>query len=55
MSRPVYKLVGNMLKQALTHLQSSKQFILHSDQGWHYQMKPYKRTLKQTNITKYVL
>ena len=39
MKRPVYKLVHNMLEQALERLESSDQVILHSDQGWHYQMK----------------
>ena len=39
MKRPVYKLVHNMLEQALERLESGDQVILHSDQGWHYQMK----------------
>nr|WP_212031252.1 IS3 family transposase [Cytobacillus depressus] len=50
MSRPVYKLVDDMLKQALKRLQPGDQVILHSDQGWHYQMKQYQRTLKQHKI-----
>ncbi|WP_342598154.1 IS3 family transposase [Psychrobacillus sp. FSL H8-0483] len=50
MSRPVYKLVHDMLEQALERLQSSDQVILHSDQGWHYQMKKYRQTLKQHGI-----
>ncbi|SER19781.1 Integrase core domain-containing protein, partial [Lysinibacillus fusiformis] len=32
-------------------LESSDQVILHSDQGWHYQMKKYQQTLKQHGIT----
>jgi peptidyl-tRNA hydrolase len=32
-------LVSDMLNQALTHLQPGDEVILHSDQGWHYQMK----------------
>ncbi|MFA1738957.1 IS3 family transposase [Lysinibacillus fusiformis] len=51
MKRPVYKLVHNMLEQALERLESSDQVILHSDQGWHYQMKKYQQTLKQHGIT----
>ena len=51
MNRPVYKLVHNMLEQALERLQSGDQVILHSDQGWHYQMKKYQQTLKQHGIT----
>lgn len=51
MSRPVYKLVGDMLKHAVMRLRPDDQLLLHSDQGWHYQMKQYQRTLKQHNIT----
>ena len=51
MKRPVYKLVHNMLEQALERLESGDQVILHSDQGWHYQMKKYQQTLKQHGIT----
>lgn len=41
MSRPVYKLVDDMLNQAITRLQPGDE-VLHSDQGWHYQMKQYQ-------------
>lgn len=51
MNRPVYKLVHDMLEQALVRLQPGDQVVLHSDQGWHYQMKKYQRTLKQHGIT----
>ncbi len=51
MNHPVYQLVGDMLDQAIEHLQPGDQVILHSDQGWHYQMKKYQRTLKQHGIT----
>lgn len=50
MNRPVYKLVSNMLDQAIEHLQPGDQVILHSDQGWHYQMKKYQKTLNKHNI-----
>ncbi|WP_226683357.1 IS3 family transposase [Sutcliffiella horikoshii] len=50
-SRPTYELVGNMLKQGLERLNEDDNLILHSDQGWHYRMPKYKRTLKQNNIT----
>jgi transposase InsO family protein len=50
MNRPVYKLVGDMLEQAIKRLQPENQVILHSDQGWHYQMKKYQKTLEQHNI-----
>jgi transposase InsO family protein len=51
MKRPVYKLVGDMLDKAIEHLQPGDQVILHSDQGWHYQMKQYQKTVEQHNIT----
>lgn len=51
MQRPVYKLVGDMLDQAIKRLQPGDKVTLHSDQGWHYQMKPYQKILKQNQIT----
>ncbi|MFY0519666.1 IS3 family transposase [Lysinibacillus sp. UGB7] len=50
MKRPVYQLVGDMLEQAVKRLKPEDQVILHSDQGWHYQMKKYQRTLKEHAI-----
>ena len=50
MKRPIYKLVADMLSQAIVHLQPGDQVILHSDQGWHYQMKKYQEALKQYGI-----
>jgi transposase InsO family protein len=50
MKRPVYQLVGDMLEQATKRLKSEDRVILHSDQGWHYQMKRYQRTLKEHGI-----
>jgi transposase InsO family protein len=51
MKRPVYKLVGDMLEQAFDRLQPGDQVILHSDQGWHYQMRQYQKTLERYQIT----
>ncbi|WP_260289026.1 IS3 family transposase, partial [Peribacillus aracenensis] len=50
-SRPIYPLVSKMLDQAIMRLESEDSPILHSDQGWHYQMKPYSHTLKSHAIT----
>lgn len=50
-SRPIYPLVSKMLDQAIMQLESEDSPILHSDQGWHYQMKPYSHTLKTHAIT----
>lgn len=50
-SRPVYPLVSKMLDQALMRLYDGDTPILHSDQGWHYQMKQYSKSLKAHGIT----
>ncbi|MGG2134750.1 IS3 family transposase [Bacillus sp. S2(2024)] len=49
--RPVYPLVSKMLDKAFEHLKDGDTPILHSDQGWHYQMKQYQHTLKEQGIT----
>lgn len=43
--RPRWPLVGNMLKKALAKLAGQDAPLLHSDQGWHYQMPAYRRKL----------
>lgn len=49
-----YGLVGKMLNKALDHLKlhkkERKKLILHSDQGWQYQMKQYQQSLKDHNV-----
>ncbi|MCP8971422.1 IS3 family transposase, partial [Ectobacillus ponti] len=49
-SRPVYELVSEMLNTALERLPDSHTLILHSDQGWHYQMAQYQAALRDWNI-----
>jgi putative transposase len=49
--RPTFNLVADMLEQALEVLKPEDELILHSDQGWHYQMAKYQKTLKERNIT----
>lgn len=49
--RPVFQLVYKMLKQGFSTLNVGDKPILHSDQGWHYQMRQYREILKQNNIT----
>jgi putative transposase len=49
--RPVYPLVSKMLDKAFEHLKDGETPILHSDQGWHYQMKQYQHVLKEQGIT----
>ena len=50
-SRPTYELVSKMLDKAVTCLSEGDAPVLHSDQGWHYQMKQYSYALKQHGIT----
>jgi putative transposase len=48
---PDFQLVMDMLRQAFQKIPDRGPLMLHSDQGWHYQMKGYQRTLKQNGIT----
>ncbi len=48
--RPVFRMVTNMLDKALLKIGADDKPILHSDQGWHYQMKQYQHLLKVHNI-----
>lgn len=50
-SRPTYELVSRMLDKVVTCLSEGDAPVLHSDQGWHYQMKQYSYVLKQHGIT----
>ena len=49
-SRPTYSLVSEKLEKALERLPEEHQLLMHSDQGWHYQMKPYSHTLQSRGI-----
>jgi len=44
--RPLFKLVDNMLTKALDRLGKNERPILHSDQGWQYQMAGFQRRLE---------
>jgi len=50
--RPTYDLVSLMLDKALNKIKTCRDnsLMLHSDQGWHYQMKPFRQVLKQRGI-----
>jgi len=48
--RPDFKSVTNMLEKALKTTGNRKSLIMHSDQGWQYQMKQYQTILKQNGI-----
>lgn len=45
-SRPTYDLVGKMLVKALRRLKPAQTPLIHSDQGWQYQMPAFQRDLK---------
>lgn len=49
-SRPTYSLVSDMLEKALVRLPEDHQLLMHSDQGWHYQMKKYRHALESRGI-----
>ncbi|MER2173017.1 MAG: IS3 family transposase, partial [Psychrobacillus psychrodurans] len=49
-SRPAYSLVSEMLEKALERLPKEHQLLMHSDQGWHYQMKQYRHALKEKGV-----
>ena len=49
-SRPTYSLVSEMLEKLLSDYQKMMSLLIHSDQGWHYQMKQYRHALKEHGI-----
>ncbi|MED3562816.1 IS3 family transposase [Bacillus xiapuensis] len=50
-SRPTYSLVSEMLEKAFERLSEEDELLMHSDQGWHYQMKQYRHALRERGIT----
>ena len=48
--RPVFNQILDMLEKAFKKLPNKTNLILHSDQGWQYQMKQYQYLLKQKGI-----
>lgn len=48
--RPHFDQVINMLKNSFEKISNSTNLILHSDQGWQYQMKQYQQLLKENGI-----
>ena len=49
-NHPRFSLVTEMLEQAFQKIPDNSNLILHSDQGWHYQMKTYQQMLKTKGI-----
>lgn len=48
--RPLFGLVKDMLKEAVNKLKPSEKPIVHSDQGWQYQMAHYQRQLSEKGL-----
>ncbi|EJL62842.1 transposase [Flavobacterium sp. CF136] len=48
--KPVFNQVVMMLKKAFRKIPDNTNLILHSDQGWQYQMSHYQHLLKQKGI-----
>ena len=48
---PNFNQTREMLNELIDKLPTNSNPILHSDQGWQYQMKEYQRILKENNIT----
>ena len=47
---PVFQQVIDMIKKAFKKIPNNTNLILHSDQGWQYQMRQYQKMLKQKGI-----
>jgi transposase InsO family protein len=47
---PRFSQTVQMLEQAFQKISDNTNLILHSDQGWQYQMKPYQRMLKTKGV-----
>ena len=48
--RPTFAQTNRMLDKAFEIIPDGSGAILHSDQGWQYQMKPYQKRLKDKGI-----
>ena len=48
--RPTFYQTMDMLKKALKKLPAGARPVLHSDQGWQYQMKAYQQALRKSRI-----
>ncbi len=49
--RPLFKMIGTMLNRAFSRLGPDERPVLHSDQGWQYQMDKYRQRLNDRAIT----
>ncbi|MFC6478330.1 IS3 family transposase [Pseudomonas asuensis] len=49
--RPVFDMVRDMMGKAFKRLRRDEAPLLHSDQGWHYQMPAFGRLLERRGLT----
>jgi len=49
--RPVFDLVAGTLRAALSRSECTAELTVHSDQGWHYKMQPYRTMLARRGVT----
>lgn len=49
--RPVFELVSGTLGAALSRAEQTGELTVHSDQGWHYKMRPYRAMLARRGVT----
>ena len=48
--RPVFDLVSGTLRAALSRAEHTGELTVHSDQGWHYKMQPYRTMLARCGV-----
>ncbi len=49
--RPIFGLVKDMLQKSMDKLKSNEKPLIHSDQGWQYQMRYYQQQLAERGLT----
>lgn len=48
--RPMFEMVSTMIKKVFARLRPQDKPMLHSDQGWHYRMKSYRKQLDDRGV-----
>jgi putative transposase len=50
-TRPAFAMVAGMIRKAMRKLKHDDRPVVHSDQGWHYQMSAYQTLLARRGLT----